>query len=156
MAIALALPIVPAFAQSSQEKAPGSSSSVEKAPTPKSDKKPDLSGATRVSTDGAAASVAKEKAKHTASDSKATTEANDDAILEFKPSSPDSVAAGTEAVQGGTKKSASKDVHGTIYGATDATSIRNRSTGGSVGASSKSKKTSVYVETDHTQATSPH
>jgi hypothetical protein len=73
------------------------------------------------------------------------------AVDEFKPArrtgSTDEVFVSKES-----KKSAGKNIHGTAYGSLDPTARGNHQTSGSVGATSKGGKTSVYVETDSSRA----
>ena len=75
------------------------------------------------------------------------------AVDEFKPGRPVDSTDDAVVVKG-SKKSAGKNVHGTAYGSLDPTARGNRETGGSAGATSKGGKTSVYVETDSSHATS--
>jgi cobalamin biosynthesis Mg chelatase CobN len=112
-----------------------------------SSKEPALTDVVRVSTDEALASAAKQEAKKRSSEDK-QKDSPDDAVLELRPSPPEA-AAGTSAAVSKEKKSPLKDVHGEVAGAAG-----NRE-GGKVGASSKSGKTSVYVETDRSNTTPP-
>lgn len=75
------------------------------------------------------------------------------AVDEFKPGSAVD-SAGDAVVVKESKKSAAKNIHGTAYGGLDPTARGNHETGGSVGATSKGGKTSVYVETDSSRAAS--
>lgn len=113
-----------------------------------SSKKPALSDAVRVSTDEALASAAKQEAKKQGpkEDQK---DSPDDAVLELRPSVPEAAADSSAAVS---KEKKLKNVHGEVSGTAGAG--RNRE-GGKVGASSKSGKTSVYVETDRSNTTPP-
>jgi hypothetical protein len=132
------------------------------APPPKSkastEKKPVLLEATRVSTDEAARSVAQ---KQTAKDNEeeGTKEDKDAAVLEFKPAPASAKSSGDVVVvpSKNSKKSVLDNVHGTVHGSVDARNSGTHRTGASVGASSKSGKTAVYVETERsrTQANPP-
>lgn len=75
------------------------------------------------------------------------------AVDEFKPGSAADPAGGAVVVKE-SKKSNARNIHGTAYGGLDPTARGNHATGGSVGAASKSGKTSVYVETDSSRAAS--
>lgn len=116
-----------------------------------SSKKPALTDAVRVSTDEALASAAKQEAKKQGPKEN-QKDSPDDAVLELRPSVPDAAAGGSAVVTKDSKKSPLKNVHGEISGAAGAG--RNREAG-KVGASSKSGKTSVYVETDRSNTTPP-
>ncbi len=113
-------------------------------------KKPQLVDATRVSTSDAAKSVAKEESAKSATP-KPAEGAEDAAVLEFKPTAHNEDKPVTVHEEGA-RKSALKNIHGNVYGATGA---GNRETGGAVGTTSKSGKTSVYVGTDRSRTTPP-
>ncbi|MGD1154654.1 MAG: hypothetical protein ABSA41_02380 [Terriglobia bacterium] len=115
-----------------------------------SSKKPALTDAVRVSTDEALASAAKQEAKKQSPEEN-QKDSPDDAVLELRPSVPEA-AASTSAAATKEKKSPLKNVHGEVSGAAGAGGNRE---GGKVGASSKSGKTSVYVETDRSNTTPP-
>ena len=74
-----------------------------------------------------------------------------DAVMEFQPVSAGPGAASSAAVveDGTQNKSALKRVHGDLYGVEGADS---HAAGGSVGASSKSGKTSVYIQSDQARS----
>jgi len=83
-------------------------------------------------------------ATHSQSLGQQPTEATD-AVAEFQPAPPGSGAASSSDVVLKGARSKSSRVHGDLYGvAGDA----GRAAGGSVGGTSKSGKTSVYVESD--------
>ena len=129
----------------------------QEAPKKDEGKKPALAEATRVSTDKAARSVAKEKSKQ--DDTKAPEEKiSDSGVTEFRPLPPDGKGAAEDTTaSGGEKKSkgrALKNVHGTAHGATSSSGTSSR-TGASVVASSPGDKTSIYVETEHHRENSP-
>jgi hypothetical protein len=115
-----------------------------------SSKEPPLTDAVRVSTDEALASAARQEAKKRSSEEK-QKDSPDDAVLELRPSPPEA-AAGTSAAVSKEKKSPLNNVHGEVAGAASAGGNRE---GGRVGASSKSGKTPVYVETDRSKTTPP-
>jgi hypothetical protein len=54
------------------------------------------------------------------------------------------------------KKSPVRDVHGSLYGATGAANSGSHAVGGEVGASTKNKKTHIYVETERSRDNPPH
>ncbi|HZP00973.1 MAG TPA: hypothetical protein VFD30_11805 [Terriglobia bacterium] len=119
-------------------------------PASEAEKKPRLVDATRVSTSEVAKSVAKTESSKSVAP-KSGEKAGDAAVLEFKPTA----SAEGDAVtvhEDGTPKSALKKIHGNVYGATGAGS---RETGGAVGTTSKSGKTSVYVGTDRSRTSPP-
>jgi hypothetical protein len=122
----------------------------QEAPKKDEGKKPALADPTRVSTEKAARSAAKEKSKQ--GNAKAEEEkASDSGVTEFRPARPDEKGAAEDRnTSDDGKKSkgrALKNVHGTVHGATDSAGTGNR-TGAAVGASSPSGKTSIYVETE--------
>ena len=112
--------------------------------------KPALTNAVRVSTDEALASAAKQEAKKRSPDEN-QKDSPDDAVLELRPAAPDA-SADSSATVTEEKKSPLKNVHGEASGAAGAGGNREA---GKVGASSKSGKTSVYVETDRSNTTPP-
>lgn len=132
------------------------------APPPKStastEKKPKLSEVTRVSTDEAARSVA-EKQTTKGNEEEGAKEDHEAAVIEFKPARASAESSGGAVVvpSKGSKKSVLGNVHGTVHGSADARNSGTRRTGASVGASSKSGKTAVYVETERgrTEANPP-
>lgn len=133
------------------------SQKVENSKTTKTEKKPGWTDAGHVSTADAVRSAAKEEAKQTDPNKKEETKEPDSAVDEFHPAPPGEAASGDSSVKAKeTKKAPLKDVHGTVYGAAGPADSGNRATGGAVGASSKSKKTHVYVETDRSRTTPPH
>ena len=126
----------------------------------KSENKPNLSDVLQVSTADAARSAAHEEAKKHSQDqqkSKVSDGSSVDSVLEFSPAPPDADgAAKTEPII--TTKHSRKNVHGEAYGSLDPAHRGNHQAGGAMGASTKSGKASVYVETDQTRSTtqSPH
>lgn len=148
IALAAAVLTVSVFAMPQEQKSGGSSDGT--APASKTEKKLRLVDATRVSTADAAKSAAKEESAKSAT-SKAAGKTDGAGVLEFKPTAD----AGGEAVTVHTdnsKKSVLKNTHGNVYGTTGA---GDRETGGAVGTTSKSGKTSIYVGTDRSRNTSP-
>jgi hypothetical protein len=123
---------------------PGSS------PASEAEKKPRLVDATRVSTTEVAKSVAQTEASKSVA-AKAGEEAGGAAVLEFNPTAR--VESGAVTVrEDSARKSTFKKIHGNVYGATGAGS---RETGGAVGTTSKSGKTSVYIGTDRSRTSPP-
>lgn len=121
-----------------------------------------------VSTTEAVRSLAKEMAKRppdpedkSASDNSTATEAaagqsDPSAVTEFQPSRVDGSAPGAVVVNSkDSKKSAMKNVHGSVAGVLDPNHRGDRQAAASVGASSKSGKTSVYIETDKSRIAPP-
>ncbi len=158
LAAALSLLASAAIPQSQAPQNPPADSPAKESPAPKADKKRLLEEATRVSTSEAVKSVAQEsKEKRAASKTSESSSASD--VLEFQPAAPSSAGARTVVTPPkDSKKSVAKNVHGTVYGSADPQATGNRRTGGAVGTSSKSGKSSIYVETDQGRSTSssPH
>jgi hypothetical protein len=126
----------------------------------KTQKKPALAEVTRVSTTDAAQSVAKDKAKEKAQEpgrEDSTQKPADSSVTEFRPASPDAASSGetTAAPSKDSKKSALDRVHGTVYGSADPGNKGTHRTGAAAGISSKSGKTSIYVETERARETPP-
>ena len=138
----------------------GSNAKAEKKPS-----RPPLDlGLKPVSTADAARSAAQELAKsRKGADQEARTEqaragksavekTDDSPVDEFRPAPKggpegDGVVVKSE----GSKKSVLKSVHGAAYGALDARNRKDHDAAASVGGSSKSGKTSVYVETENSR-----
>jgi len=119
-----------------------------------SEKKPALAGTGRVSTDSALRDAAKKEAKTPGTEQ--AEEPPGEAVLEFHPAASD--ATGSKSSAGApkdAKKSPLRDVHGTVYGSTAAQGAREQRAGGAGGASSKSGKTAIYVDTERSRATPP-
>jgi hypothetical protein len=122
-------------------------------PSPRSsastEKKPALAEVTRVSTDEATRSAAKKQAKKTAEEEVAEKPSDPD-VVELRPAPASAESSGGAVVVPSkkSKKSVLGNVHGTVHGSADARNSGTRRTGASVGASSKSGKTAVYVETE--------
>jgi membrane protein involved in colicin uptake len=114
---------------------------------------------TRVSTAEAARRAAEKKAEESAGgDSKKKEDAKEDAaaVSEFKPASKARDAE--TAVQPASQDSGKlplKDIHGSVQGAAGS---GMRRVGSEIGASSKSGKTHVYVETERSSSdpATPH
>jgi hypothetical protein len=88
---------------------------------------------------------------------KSAVEKTDDSpVDEFRPA-PKGGPEGDGAVvkSEGSKKSVLKSVHGAAYGALDARNHKDHDAAASVGGSSKSGKTSVYVETENSRTSAP-
>lgn len=140
--------LVPAglMAQEGQEKKPDPPRAESPKPTPK----PALAEATRASTDAAVKSAAQKKAGTSAPEDD-TSEPNDSAVTELHPAAQTPEASSTDSPKTIEKKSPSRNIHGSVYGASGAGGGNASRSGGSVGATSKSGKTSVYVETDRSR-----
>lgn len=110
-----------------------------------------LSVVTRVDTDGVARRAAQSMAGAHAKASKAKVDGKKSAetpdVVEFQPGDSDASAATKPIVAADRKdrKAPLKNIHGSVYGAAGAGGHEDA---GSVGATSRSGKTSVYVETD--------
>ena len=161
MLLLLALSVFLATSGKAQETAAkatsDSSSSRETATSSKTKQKPSLLDATRVSTEKAAKSAAQKNAGK-AAEAKAVESSADESVTEFHPTRPDSAQTGGAIVTTSdeSKKSVLKRVHGTVHGSAAAGTSGDRGGGASVGAASKSGKTAIYVETDHSRHDTPH
>lgn len=114
-------------------------------------KKHSLTDATRASTDLALEDAAKQAAtKPEPSKETSATEA----VVEFHPAEAE--ATTSTSVKTDAQKSKKKNIHGTAYGAANPKNSGTHREGGAVGATSKSGKTSVYVETERDRTTTPH
>jgi hypothetical protein len=126
-------------------------------PSPKSsastEKKPALAEVTRVSTAEATRSAAQKQAKKTAEEEAAEKPAEPD-VLELRPAPESTESSGGAVVvpSKNSKKSVPGNVHGTVHGSLDSKNTGTHRTGASVGASSKSGKTAIYVETERGRA----
>jgi hypothetical protein len=119
-----------------------------------------------VSTTEAAESAAREMAKRRA-DSKGKSgagpsaaaepavQSDQPAVGEFKPVLRDDSSDAVVVKSEDSKKSVIKNVHGTAAGSLDPQHRGNHQAAAAAGASSKSGKTSVYVETDSSRAVQP-
>lgn len=140
-------------AQDTAEKSPDS-------PAPKSsaastEKKPALAEVTRVSTEEATRSAAQKQAKDSQAEGAPEKPAEPD-VLEFRPAPQTAEpSSGTASAPAKGKKSALKNVHGTVYGSADARNTGTHRAGGSAGVSSKSGKTSVSVAAESARTESP-
>ena len=121
-----------------------------------------------VSTTGTVQSVAKEMTKHQSDlkDKSASNYAAHEepmvehsdpfAVVEFKSARQADPTSDADVVTAkNSKKSAMKNIHGTVAGSLDPGRRRNHEEAASLGARSKGGKTSVYVETDTSRAASP-
>ena len=161
MLLALLLIIVLATGAKSQETrnqpASGSPPGQGTSSSPKPKQKPSLLDATRVSTEEAAKSAAQQRSKKAPSGETAQS-SSDSSVTEFHPARPDSAPSGGTAVTttNESNKSGAKRVHGTVYGSTTPGGSGDRRGGAAVGAASKSDKTHVYVQTEHSRTDTPH
>jgi hypothetical protein len=126
--------------------------------------KPSLKSVTLVSSDAVARKVAEEesaKAQASKTNSKhskqaETSKATDGAVLEFHPTDSPPVQPGKGTFQlKNRKKSALKNVHGSVYGAAASAVGGAHGEGGAVGANSGNGKLGVYVEGERTHANTP-
>jgi hypothetical protein len=152
-----------AAAAAAPQSSPGQSASqkpgAKATETPAKPEEPKLMDVMRVSTEEAARRAAEKKAeKTTGNDTKKKEEVNEDAaaVSEFKPASKtrDSETAVQPASQDSGKLPL-KDIHGSVQGAAGS---GMRRVGSEIGASSKSGKTHVYVETERSRSdpATPH
>jgi len=156
----------PAWPPASAKPSPTKQGSGSSKADPRSRQGPVLLDLTRVSTEDAARRAAASLAKgahqqgpagKAALPTPAGPEAGDSAVREFHPA--DAAQTGPAAIPVSSKssrKSALKNVHGAVYGSADPKGGGDHATGGSAGTSSKSGRTSVYIETDQSRASSPH
>jgi len=83
----------------------------------------------------------------------------DSAVTEFRPLPPGQESTEPRATATGSGQKASsgplKNVHGTVYGGAGAATAGTRTTGAAAGASSRSGKTSVYIEGQRARESSP-
>lgn len=152
---AVACLLVPAgmMAQDAAKKSPDSAAP--KCSTASTEKKPALAEATRVSTEEATRSAAQKQTKGSQGEGAAEKPAEPD-VLEFRPAPQTAEpSSGTASTPAKGKKSALKNVHGSVYGSADARHTGTHRTGGSAGASSKSGKTSVSVAAESARTESP-
>ena len=135
----------------------GSTSSRETAPSSQTKQKPSLLDATRVSTEEATKQAAQEKAAK-AADAATVESSSDEGVTEFHPAHPDPTQTGGANVTASddSKESVLKRVHGTVQGSAAAGASGDRGGGAALGVTSKSGKTAVYVETDHSRRDTPH
>lgn len=151
---AAALLTAPAAALATAQEHSSQDSAAQNSSAKQPEKKPALTEATRVSTDDAVRNSAKEEAKKAGAD-KTTEEPQDASVLELRPAAEAAGSGGAGVAPKSSKKAPLKDVHGRVYGSSDAKNPGTHRTGGAVGASSKSGKTSVYVETEGSRTPTP-
>jgi cytoskeletal protein RodZ len=150
----VALILLFAVAATAQELATKSSVPVAETGKPavsKTDKKSQLAEATRASTTDAAKDAVQAEAKkeNTSDDAVAS------GVLEFQPKTASDANKSSATISKDSGKSALKNVHGSVSGSVDAKHPANHQTAAAVGASTKSRNTSVYVETDSSRGPSP-
>jgi hypothetical protein len=152
----MALSLLAAFgAANAEEKKPA------KDAPPAESNKPSLADVTRVSTDAVAESVAREQVRgedetEEAKSEDAASQEEPASVVELKPRARDSEdakdAAKVESKSSG--KGPLKDVHGSVHGASDPKGSGSRA-GGSVGATTRGGRSSIYVEGQRTRETPP-
>jgi len=120
------------------------------AATSKASSKPVLAEATRVSTDAAVKGAAQKKAGARAPN-EAASEPADSAVTEFHPVTETPETSGSADPAKTSKKPASKNIHGSVHGGLGPGGDGAERAGGAVGASSKSGKSSIYVETNRSR-----
>jgi len=128
----------------------------EKSSVPKAEKKPALSEIMRVSTSQVARTAAQEKGKGRPAQ-ESGDQPSDSGSLELRPLAQGAEVS-SEAVaipSRGSRKSPLKNVHGTVYGSVDPKNKGTHRAGASVGATSKSGKSGIYVETERSREIIP-
>lgn len=101
--------------------------------------------------------VAKEQARKSDGEAKKEEESPDvPDVSEFHRAADENQATRDSVTIKEGKKSPVHDVHGSVYGATDAANSGSHAVGGEVGASTKNKKTHIYVETERSRDNPPH
>ncbi len=145
----MVITLIPVFLGAAQE---DSASGAKKPPAAQEQKKPVLVDAARVSTDAAVRSAAKQEVEKPES-AKGKKDSSESAVVEFKPAGPNAGSGETVVLPKDSKKN--KNIHGEVFGTTGAQAAGTQGAGGAVGATSKSGKTSVYVETEHQRTTPP-
>ena len=141
---------------SAQEKQIVEPSSKVKA-TPQNGKSPVLVDAPRVSTDAAIHDAAREAAKKQAGDNAIPDQPGNADVVEFHAAEPVTASSSTGAAPAKTpKKGLLENVHGSVYGAASAKGPQTHAEGAAIGASSKSGKSAIYVETNDARTSPPH
>jgi hypothetical protein len=153
LAAALALMFAtPLAAQTPAESGPAQKDPTEKT-SPKKEKVK-LEEATRVSTDKALRSAAKEKSKPATEKKEGPGLSGESEVTEFHPTTPGEKNPSAEpTTQKSAKKSAAKNLHGSVYG-TGGT--QSSGAGGAAGTTSKNGRTSVYVESEKSRTADPN
>ncbi|MBI1983438.1 MAG: hypothetical protein HYS61_04495 [Acidobacteria bacterium] len=130
--------------------------SASKSTSTQQDKKPMLVDVTRVSTEEAARSAARQQAKSEEDVPKIETEESaEPAVVELKPASKDAEASGGAVAAEDSKSSKLPKVHGRVYGSLDPKTSGDQQEGAAVGVGSKTGRTNIYVETERSRRTSP-
>ncbi len=143
--------------QSGSEKQPSPPPGTQESRKAGEGKKVPLAELTRVDTAATARNTGEKAAKEKKEGNQA--EDSENAPLELKLAPQESAPAGEERPASKESKSSGREkVHGAVYGALDRHGPGNHKTATSAGASSKSGKTSVYVESERSRSTqtSPH
>jgi cytoskeletal protein RodZ len=138
----------------SQAPAPsGEPKKTETAEPAQKERKVPLEEATRVSTDKALHSAAKEKSKPATEKNEVPELSGESEVTEFHPATPGEKNPGAEpTTEKPAKKSATKNIHGSVYGAGGA---QGSGVGGAAGTTTKNGKTSVYVESEKSRTANP-
>ena len=116
------------------------------AATPAQDKKAVLVDATRVSTSKAVESASRQKTNEESAED-ISKQTDDSAVTELRPAPPNQKTAGTKSASPEAEKKSKngplRDIHGTVH---SSAGPGGQTTGTATGASTRSGKTSVYVE----------
>ncbi len=117
-------------------------------------KKISLTDVTPVSTEETARRAAHEAATAETKGKDATTDGSVESVTEFRPAPPDTDSAKHSDSKASTKHS-KKNIHGEAYGSLAPANSGTRQSGATVGTTSKSGKTSVYVDANQARSTTP-
>lgn len=150
IAVSFLLPAAP-VPQSAQQTRPSEKPAARSSQASKSPEKAGLADTTRVSTEDAARDAARDAAKKQTADA-APQEPAGAGVIELRPA-PETQADAKRPEGARTKDSPLKKVHGTASSSVGTSGRRDHAA--SVGASTKSGKAHVYVETERSRATSP-
>ncbi len=150
LAVSFLLP-ASAIPQGAQQTRPTEKSAARSSQASKSPEKPLLAETTRVSTEDAARDAARDATKGQTAGAP-PQEGAEPSVLEFRPA-PETAQRAKEPEGTRTKEPSLTKVHGTASSSAGASGGRDHAA--SVGASTRSGKAHVYVETERSRATSP-
>ncbi len=150
LAVSFLLPAA-AIPQGAQQTRPAEKPAAPSREASKTQVKPGLAEATQVSTEHAARDAARDATKGQAAGAP-PQEGAESGVLEFRPA-PETAQRAKEPEGTRTKDPALTKVHGTASSSAGTSGGRDHAA--SVGASTRSGKAHVYVETERSRATSP-
>jgi hypothetical protein len=148
-------------AVAAQTRLPWSPTAEKEAASPKTSKKTaklPLKDITFMSTSEAAREAAEAtKAKPQGQTTLTSGQAGGNGILEFQPVQSESAVKpeSSDTLPEHRKKPLFKDIHGSVYGSTSSQRAADHTTAGNVGASSRNGTFSIFVGTEHSQASNP-